>query len=328
LTTVQKLIQFLNASGKKSLTAKVKAQVGSVIRTVVPQWPGLGGIFMRLYSALGNSLVHCHVEGAHLLIDSRDKAIGHYLLCGKPYETQEVDLLRKCLKPGGRFLDIGANIGYFTVLAAKHVGTGGEVVAFEPEPHNFKILKKNIELNDLTNVLIENYAAIDQKRKLTLYLSSYNFGDHRIFDGDDDSMENIGRRKERVDVQGVRLDDYLRVTHFKPDFIKIDVQGAENSVLAGLTGTLAECEDIQLLLEIWPDGMRQFGTDPSEVLNLLAALGLQVFQLQSDGTLASFSMQNLSLLQGPKEYVNVFACRYPERLPNLGIRLSTHCNLT
>jgi FkbM family methyltransferase len=326
LTLVQRLIQFLDASGKKSLTAKMKRHIGSILRTLLPQWPGLSGILIRLYSGFGNSLIQCHVEGAQLFIDSRDKAIGHYLLCGKPYEPQELDLLCKCLRPGGRFLDIGANIGYFTVLAAKHVGSDGKVIAFEPEPRNFKILEKNIELNKLQNVLIENYAAFDQKRTLTLYLSNYNFGDHRIFDSDDDSMENKGRRKERVDVQGVCLDEYLRATHFRPDFIKIDVQGAEKSVLAGLIGTLADCDEIQLLLEIWPYGMRQFGTDPSEVLKLLTALGLQVFQLQWDGALASFSMETLASLQGPKEYTNVFACRYPERLPKVGIKLAkTNC---
>ena len=318
---IQKLIQLLNAKDEESLPLRVKQRIGAMIRVVLPKWPGLSGIILRLCTTFGHPLVLCDVEGVQLLVDSRDKAVGHYLLNAIAYEPEELDLLRKCLKPGANFLDIGGNIGYFTIIAAKHVGPLGKVIAFEPEPHNFEILRRNVELNKLRNVMIENYAAVDQEKTLTLYLSSYNFGDHRIFDSDDDSIENLGHRQQSIDVQGVCLDEYLREKGFSPDFIKIDVQGAEKAVLSGLVRTLAECKDIQLLLEFWPYGMRQFGTDPSDVLSMLTGLGFHIFQPRSDGALSSFSGAQLDSLQGPTDFTNIFACRKADQLLKLGIEV-------
>jgi FkbM family methyltransferase len=321
VTLMQMLIQWLNASGERSVTARAKRQTGSIIREVVPRWPGLSSLLIRVRAALGSPLVRCEVEGVQLWVDARDQALGHHLLNGFPYEQQELDLVRRCLQPGRCFLDVGANIGYFTVLAAKHLGPSGRVVAFEPEPRNFEILKKNVDLNGLENVRIENYAAVDREQNLTLYLSSYNFGDHRIFDSDDDSMENRGRRQERVQVRGVRLDEYLREHRFAPDFIKIDVQGAEQSVLMGLAETLSEDRDIRLLLEFWPHGMRQFGTDPVELLKRLDAQGFRAFEVRRDGTLGPFSVGRVQLLEGPHDYCNVFASRRLDQLGQLGIRV-------
>ena len=169
---IQKLIQLLNAKDEESLPLRVKQRIGAMIRVVLPKWPGLSGIILRLCTTFGHPLVLCDVEGVQLLVDSRDKAVGHYLLNAIAYEPEELDLLRKCLKPGANFLDIGGNIGYFTIIAAKHVGPLGKVIAFEPEPHNFEILRRNVELNKLRNVMIENYAAVDQEKTLTLYLSA------------------------------------------------------------------------------------------------------------------------------------------------------------
>lgn len=323
MTRMQAVIRWLNTKDERSALVKTKRRIGLIIRSVLPRWRGLSEILMRVHTMFRGPLVRCEVEGAQLWVDARDRVIGHYLLSGYPYEQDELDLVRKCLEPGGYFLDVGANIGYFAVLAAKHVGPSGRVVALEPEPHNFKILRRNIGLNGLGNVRAVNYAAVDRPQSLTLYLSSYNFGDHRIFDGDDDSLENLGTRQNRVQVRGIALDQFLQEERFAPDLIKIDVQGAEQSVLAGLRETLSTDADIRLLMEFWPHGMRRFGTDPAELLTRLRALGFQVFQLLSGGTLTTFSVHHLDVLQqGPREYANIFACRRPDQLDRHGIRVA------
>ena len=81
----------------------------------------------------------------------------------------------------GVFWDIGANIGYFTVLMANLVGSSGKIFSFEPEPLNFKILQKNIEQNHLENVVLEQSAVGDTDGKIKLYLSNTNSGWHKVF---------------------------------------------------------------------------------------------------------------------------------------------------
>ncbi len=103
-----------------------------------------------LYRATKPSCVE--VMGFKLHFDPKDRVMSHYLLEDRAWEPVETEALRQELRRGDVVVDVGANIGYYTILASRLVGEGGKVYAFEPEPDNFAMLQKNLKANGCTNV--------------------------------------------------------------------------------------------------------------------------------------------------------------------------------
>ena len=101
------------------------------------------------------------------------------------WEPHETSLILDLLQPGDTFLDVGANIGYFSILAAAAVGEAGSVMAYEPDPENYRLLQANVELNALRPRVISTAAALsDANGEGRLYLSADNLGDHQVYAGD------------------------------------------------------------------------------------------------------------------------------------------------
>ncbi|MBP9732119.1 MAG: FkbM family methyltransferase [Candidatus Magasanikbacteria bacterium] len=180
------------------------------------------------------------------------------------YESFETQIFKRMLKPDMVVVDIGANIGYFTLIAAEQVGSQGKVLAFEPENENFALLEKNITYNNLSNVKLFHTALGDSEGTIELFKSEVNKGDHRIY-----NVENESR--ERVTVQITKLDTVCKVLDVHTiDIIKIDVQGAEGIVLAGMKNILQESPTLIMFIEFFPLGLRTMGVDPLSFLNELS----------------------------------------------------------
>lgn len=312
----QSAVTWLNSERTNSPALKVKHFVGSSLRKIWPEWRGVGSTLFQMRTWAGSPIARCTTRGCIFFVDARDEALGRLLLASREYEPQETELVEKTLHSGMTFVDVGANVGYFTVLAAKKVGPTGRVFSFEPEPHNFELLKRNVGANQLTNVAAHNAAVVDKPKEINMYLSAYNYGDHRIVDSDDDSIRNTGRRHKTVSVGGVRLDDCLAAYEKPIDIIKIDVQGAEYLVLKGMKQTLIANPGVLLLTEFWPWGMRLNGTDPDSYLDELRDLGFNAYQFDSDGSLVEASA-NVRDLAGPQEYTNLLFARSERALPSL-----------
>ena len=118
------------------------------------------------------------IQGHKMFLDSKD-SLG--LSINKIYEPFETDFVQKEIKRGDVVLDIGANIGYYTLILAKCVGKEGKVFAFEPEPNNFSLLKKNIQINGYKNVVLVQKAVSNKNEKLMMYLNKDNIGCHTIY---------------------------------------------------------------------------------------------------------------------------------------------------
>jgi len=156
------------------------------------------------------------VDGHKMFLDSKDSlSLSIYGI----HEPLVTELVKKEIKKGNVVLDIGAHIGYYTLIFAKLVGEEGKVFAFEPDPTNFSLLKKNVEINGYKNVELVQKAVSNKNGKIKLYLSEENSGDHRIYNSHD------GRKF--IEVEAIRLDDYFKNYNGAIDFIKMDIQGAE-----------------------------------------------------------------------------------------------------
>jgi FkbM family methyltransferase len=141
------------------------------------------------------------------------------------WEPHLQELFSKIIQQGNTVFDLGANIGIHTLLAAKLVGENGKVVAFEPFKDNIEELNSNLKMNNLNNFIIAPYAVSNTNGK-----AIFNIGLHNK----QGSLFDIGNKSgKEIEIETITLDEYINKTGNLPDFIKIDIEGAESSALEG-----------------------------------------------------------------------------------------------
>ena len=206
-----------------------------------------------------------------MYVNTRDKAIVPALLNEGVWEKYETELIHSLIKPGDIVVDIGANIGYYTLIVAKLTGRSGKVYSFEPEPNNFQLLSKNINVNGYSNCTPIQKALSNKKGQMKLFLNSTNLGAHSFID------DTSNRRSGEVNVDTIPLDVYFgsQVKSNKIDFIKMDAEGAEGLVISGAKTLLKE-NDLKILMEFWPTGLRKLGTEPLQMLKELEGFGFKI----------------------------------------------------
>ncbi|MCP4755638.1 MAG: FkbM family methyltransferase [Proteobacteria bacterium] len=185
----------------------------------------------------------------------------------EPYETA---LVVENLKEGDVFLDVGANIGYYSVVASHLVGENGKVVAYEPDESNYHLLVENIKLNRLTNVESFRAALSDTDENGFIYHCDDNLGDHRIYD--------TGDQREKAEIRIVDANQHVSKSSRHLDFIKIDTQGSETRIIKGLESLIRfNQEHLTMIIEYWPYGLRKAGSSGDELTELLFAFDLDCF---------------------------------------------------
>ena len=210
----------------------------------------------------------------------RDRHISRQIRETGIWEADETRLLMALLGEGQTFVDVGANIGYFTVLGSLCVGSAGRVFAFEPDTDNFKLLQENCQLNRLVNVSAEKAALSDSSGTGALYLSEDNLGDHTIYAGDG------GRAAYEISL--LNAAEYFAGKNCTIDVVKVDVQGAEAAVIKGMAPVLAKSmPGVALVLEFTPNSLCAAGSSGAELLGLLVDLGFHfyIFDLRRHGLL-------------------------------------------
>lgn len=197
---------------------------------------------------------------------------------------------QRIVRPGMTVLDIGANLGLYTVFFAHLVGGTGRVVAFEPDPALFALLRHNLTLNGGTNITAHNLALGSRSDRAVLRKMILNSGDNTLgFDG-----SRYFRREVPIDV--VALDEFSPSLRF--DLVKIDVQGWEFEVLRGMARALAACPHAGIYFEVWPAGLRQAGCAPAEMARWLQARGYRLHDAATGSVLDESAF--LALVSGLK----------------------------
>lgn len=183
------------------------------------------------------------------------------------YEMPIQECLVRELKPGDVFYDIGANAGFFSLLGAKCVGNQGHVFAFEPLHENAEYIRSQLTLNEITNCTIVEAAVADRQ------------GSVMFCEGKNTSTARIKREVENssvpstMKVEAIRLDDFTK-TSLAPNFIKMDIEGAELLALRGAVGLLGGRTQPRLLIEFHGEQSR------IESFSFLEAFGYRFFPVK------------------------------------------------
>lgn len=180
---------------------------------------------------------------------------------GRPYEPHVVAAMRRLLKPGMVFVDVGASIGYLSLAAAHEVGSVGKVICFEPDLYNCKLLYLSAKVNGFANVEIYPFAIADKSRNV-IFDSMQGNGVISDFD------VNLESTPMRFVVRAMPLDLVLRDEE-SIHVLKMDVEGAEYMVLRGAAKTLKQHRPV-IISEFSPAGLRNVsGVSGEEFLRLL-----------------------------------------------------------
>ena len=219
----------------------------------------------KIYGLLTPSKIIVH--DSIMYLDKDDTIISHNLLLDKTWERNSTRTILKNLNLGDTFVDVGAHIGYYSLLASRIVGNKGKVYAIEPDNKNYSLLKKNIKANKYKNIQIIKKAISEKSGRINFYTNDSNTGDNRTYMNNNKSHISI--------IQSATLDSLF--PNLKIDFIKMDIQGSELKALLGMKKILKENKKIKLLIEFWPDGLSQNNGSFEKLLTLFDKYSFELF---------------------------------------------------
>lgn len=249
----------------------------------------LGEKFSRWLLLRGRSF---KVDGHKLLLSGRSGpsiSFSAELLSGR-YEQETAKMFKETLGPGMNVLDVGAHVGYHSLLAARLIGPTGKVYAFEASPDNFELLEKNIELNRYKNIMAIPKAVSDRTGTITFHLSPEGNDRNSIYES-----SRTASSGGELEVSTVSLDDFLEQQGWPEiHLVKIDVEGAEPLVLRGMSKLLERSTELKMVVEFAPSCIREGGCAPQQFLEGLANRGLRIHVLQGERPAAALNSSDFA----------------------------------
>ena len=243
------------------------------------------GVYLGDHRVLTSS-----VHGARLILDTRDIILTPIILQKGEWEPETSRVLCDLLRPGMNFVDVGANIGYFTVHAGMRVRPGGKMWAFEADPVAFEFLCDNVNLNwFFDGVTLENKAIYSCSGEVNLFQRQKYRGNTSIAKIAEDDLVKIIDSQVELRVVSASLDEYFSNVNDRLDLVKIDVEGAEPYVLEGMRKLNRHQPNMNILKE-WTTGQNdEYKRNPKEMLDMISQFNFKL-QIVRDGLEAiSFS---------------------------------------
>jgi len=214
-----------------------------------------------------------------MVLDENDSDVSNQIREYGLYEDEklEIQTFEKYIKKGMTVLDLGANVGFYTMLSRSLVRENGRVFAFEPSSRNANLIRASIEENSFTNVKVIEAAVSDEIGVSKLHLSPNLNSGHSLLNLDFKYDKNWEGEKT-ADVKVITIDDYLekKVGDFKVDFIKMDIEGSEFRAIKGMKRVFDANEHLILISEFWPNGFLKNNKNPKDYLEMLAGLNFTI----------------------------------------------------
>lgn len=293
LTIIKKFFEFLpdNAPGfiyTKILKPKpVLKLVNWIILKIIPR-----NIFLS--------------SGKILFLNKKDPVISGAIAMGV-YEKFEMSLFSKELGPGMTVIDVGANIGYYTIVAADAVGPAGTVICFEPDLESAEVLKKNIQVNEFKNIKHIGKGLLNRNGTIKFYLSKNNRGDNSICDP--------GDGQTHTEIETTTLDTVLPADT-KINVIKMDIEGSETLALEGMEKSIMRSDNLTIFVEFSPFRIKNIGGSPIEFLQKLMTLGFVLYNINNSNRQLEqiIDIEKFSKQYEAGEYTNILGRKKSKKL--------------
>lgn len=217
---------------------------------------------LRVPSPLSHPATQVRTDVGELVLPADDQVLLPYMQRAGTWEPSEGELLRSLLTPRTRFLDVGANVGYFSIFASKACYEGS-VDAVEPDPRNFEFLKMNLWVNGAHHVKSWPVALGDRRGLVRLLFDKGNSGNTRV-------THALGASAHVAAL--ITADELFDGRLF--DVVKIDVQGFEADVVLGMRRMICRAKHLAMVVEFFPRAIVERDAKPAEVLRTYRELGL------------------------------------------------------
>lgn len=196
-----------------------------------------------LFRILPKRIVSVQGFQVNVVNDGKMSEISTQLLFKGVHEPLTTDLFKKILLPGDAVIDVGANIGYFSLLSSSIIGSSGKVFAFEPDVNNLKAFRNNVELNKFNNIMIHPVAVSDYQGSADLHLTK-----------DEDAKHSLIKTAYHTNMVKVTVDtiDNLIDSKLPIKLIKTDTEGNDIAVLTGAKNTIMTNHNISVIVEFYP----------------------------------------------------------------------------
>jgi len=278
-----------------------------MLRQLAEGAAGLGAPRSAVY--LGDHTVLTRLlEGQKIFTDTRDLSLAPHIMLDGYWEMWVTRALRPRVRPGMCVVDIGANAGYYTLLAAHWVGPHGRVFAFEPSPRLAELLWRSIRVNGFegwTN--IEEMALSDQPGEVELVTPGAFLGGASIAERFSEGLEP-GVEQTKTTVSTMRLDDAIPAPQ-TVDVMKIDAEGAEPRILAGAAALLERSRCLTILLEFAPEHFTPTDPDPGDYLAGFQKQGFELGYVEADGEVRPSDLRELVVLGSDRGHVDLLLSR-------------------
>lgn len=228
------------------------------------------------------------VGPATLHLDLSDPVVSGALTL-RVFEPSELAFFQRYCRGDMTLVDIGANVGLYTVMAMHQLEATGQIVTFEPHPQTYAFLEKNIAANQSFDTAQDgaqtcprvealNMAAAPERGQQELRLNPENRGDNRLYQG---TYQGKVEQWDALPVEGCPVDEVLAGLGIQEvNFVKIDIQGYEQKAISGFQETLARSQNVILMSEFWPKGLKEAGGSAGEYLQMLTDVGFILYELK------------------------------------------------
>ena len=253
----------------------------------------------RIQAYLGNNTALTQTKyGRKIIVNTRDLSLTPHIIADGNWEDWITDFFIRYIKLGMTTFDIGANIGWYTLLCGDLVGHRGKVYSFEAEPNTFRLLNSSVEINGFFDrVMVENLGVTEKSGKLEFYSYKYHQGSSTFH-----KSELTGQYKDditTIEVDTVSLDEYCEKNSInKIHFMKIDAEGSEPQIIKGAERLLKN-DCIETILMEYTDANL-------EAVNILTQHGYKMWALHTDSELYDVT---LDYITKRKDWLTLFFSR-------------------
>lgn len=240
--------------------------------------PGMKAVYEAIYGMTRpRDVVMIEAQGSKMFINPGETIHHRDLMLRGVADRGQTDLFRSLVRPHMVVVDIGANVGYYTLIAAHTLRGTGRVYAFEPDSNNHSPLMRSVQANGYANVVAERMGMTEKAGRRRLFMHRESGLCHSFAKG------NVGDSSESVEVETTSLDEYFggHAPDRRVDLIKMDAECAEGLIISGGRRVLSD-DRLIMLMELNAVKLPNMGTDPKQLVDSLVELGFQVNLIDDD----------------------------------------------